>query len=439
MLISEGLIYGFLKNHFKGKLPGTDPEISEQKKIEPLEKKLSEFTLELENQKERHQMLDHNLKLNQKKLDSVTELSKALCSASDLEGILSMIIEKGLELVNAKTGSLMLIDTETNYMTIKSAKGIPEKIQKKVRVKIGDGISGFVAQTGEPLLIKDIENAGRFSKKSSNKYETSSLITVPLKIKDRIIGVFNINNKKTGDSFSDDDLELITLLAVYAAISIETAKLQENLSKSVVNVVKLATNALEAKDAYTAGHSERVTEFGTEIARYMGCSEDQIETIRQAGLLHDIGKIGISDAILLKPSRLTDEEFEIIKTHPAIGYAIVSPMNIDFEIREAVLHHHERYDGRGYPDGQKGEEISIEARILCVADSFDAMTSTRAYRKSLANNIVVKELIRCSNSQFDPDVASAFLEILKERQFYTEEDLVTIKEELKNTDERGRR
>lgn len=397
-------------------------------------------TLEILDKKSSYlETTTHKLELNEKKLESVTELSKALCSATDLEEILAMIIDKGLNLVNAKTGSLMLLDPETNYMKIKSAKGIPEKIQKKVRVKVGDGIAGFVAETGEPLLIKDIENAGRFSKKSSNKYETSSLITVPLKIKERIIGVFNINNKKTGDSFSEEDLELITLLAVYAAISIDTAQLQENLSKSVVSVVKLATNALEAKDAYTAGHSERVTEFGTEIAKYMGCSEEQVETIRQAGLLHDIGKIGISDAILLKPSRLTNEEFEIIKTHPAIGYAIVSPMNIDIKIREAVLHHHERYDGRGYPDGQKATDISIEARILCVADSFDAMTSTRAYRKSLQNNIVVKELIRCSNSQFDPDVAKAFLEILKERQFYTEEDLVTIKKELENNDGRGRR
>lgn len=372
-------------------------------------------------------------------LKSVRELADALVCVLNLEHLLDMIVESGLHLAKAKTGSIMLITPETNYMTIRTARGMREDIIKKVRVKIGEGISGYVAQTGEPLLIKDIENAGRFSKKSASKYETHSLISVPLKIKEKIIGVLNINNKVTGESFDEDDLSLTMMLASYAAISIDTARLHENLSKSVINIVKLATNALEAKDSYTAGHSERVTEFGTEIAKAIGCSENQVETIRQAGLLHDIGKIGINDSVLLKPSRLTDEEFEIIKTHPAIGYSIVSPMDIMPSVRDAILHHHERYDGRGYPDGMAAADISLEARILAVADSFDAMTSTRAYRKSLPNNVVVRELIRCSGSQFDPEVVTAFLEILKERQFYTDEDLEIIKEELKNDAKGGKR
>jgi putative nucleotidyltransferase with HDIG domain len=350
-----------------------------------------------------------------------------------------MILDKGLELAAAKTGSIMLLDYDTNYLTVKVARGMARDIQKKVRVKIGEGIAGHVFKTGNPLLIRDIENAGEFSKKSSSKYETHSLISVPLKIKERCIGVFNINNKQDGTSFNDDDLATIALLAAYASISIDTARLYDNLSKSIISIVKLATNALEAKDSYTAGHSERVTEFGTEIAKAMGLEEERIEIIRQAGLLHDIGKIGINDAVLLKPSRLTEEEFEIIKTHPAIGYAIVAPMEISLEVREAILHHHERYDGRGYPDGQKNDEISLEARVLCVADSFDAMTSTRAYRKSLPNHIVAKELIKCSGSQFDPEVVQVFLDILKERQFYTDEDMDAINEELEKDKAKGGR
>lgn len=378
-----------------------------------------------------YQIMAGELENKRYQLKSVTELAGALVCVLNLEQLLDMIVESGLHLAQAKTGSIMLITPETNYMTIRTARGMREDIIKKAKVKIGEGISGYVAQTGEPLLIKDIENAGRFSKKSASKYETHSLISVPLKIKDKIIGVLNINNKITGESFGEDDLSITMMLASYAAISIDTARLHENLSKSVITIVKLATNALEAKDSYTAGHSERVTEFGTEIAKSMACSENQVETIRQAGLLHDIGKIGINDSVLLKPSRLTDEEFEMIKTHPAIGYSIVAPMDIMPSVRDAILHHHERYDGKGYPDGIAAANISLEARILAVADSFDAMTSTRAYRKSLPNNVVVRELIKCSGSQFDPDVVTVFLEILKERQFYTDEDLEIIREELK--------
>ncbi|PKK92252.1 MAG: hypothetical protein CVV64_02230 [Candidatus Wallbacteria bacterium HGW-Wallbacteria-1] len=372
-------------------------------------------------------------------LENARELTKAVTCVLNLETLLSMILDKGLELAAAKTGSIMLLDYDTNYLTVKVARGMARDIQKKVRVKIGEGIAGHVFKTGNPLLIRDIENAGEFSKKSSSKYETHSLISVPLKIKERCIGVFNINNKQDGTSFNDDDLATIALLAAYASISIDTARLYDNLSKSIISIVKLATNALEAKDSYTAGHSERVTEFGTEIAKAMGLEEERIEIIRQAGLLHDIGKIGINDAVLLKPSRLTEEEFEIIKTHPAIGYAIVAPMEISLEVREAILHHHERYDGRGYPDGQKNDEISLEARVLCVADSFDAMTSTRAYRKSLPNHIVAKELIKCSGSQFDPEVVQVFLDILKERQFYTDEDMDAINEELEKDKAKGGR
>ena len=208
-------------------------------------------------------------------------------------------------------------------------------------------------------------------------------------------------------------------------------KVEEQARKiraSFLNSITALAYALEAKDTYTSGHSQRVTEIAVAIAQELGLpqesiekirvsglihdisiSQESIEKIRFAGLIHDIGKIGIKESILNKPGKLTDEEYRHIKSHPEVGERILAPIVEDKEILEIVRHHHERYDGKGYPDGLKAERIPLGARILAVADTYDAMTSERPYREAMSIETACNEIKRCKGTQFDPAVADAFL------------------------------
>jgi len=180
---------------------------------------------------------------------------------------------------------------------------------------------------------------------------------------------------------------------------------------SFLSAITALAYALEAKDKYTSGHSQRVAETSVAIAKELGLSQHSIERIRQAGLIHDIGKIGVRESVLNKPGRLTDEEFHHIKSHCEIGEHILTPIVEDEEILKVVRHHHERYDGRGYPDGLKSEQIPLGARILAVADTYDAMTSERPYREAMSDETACDEIKRCKGTQFDPVVADAFLRV----------------------------
>ena len=187
---------------------------------------------------------------------------------------------------------------------------------------------------------------------------------------------------------------------------------KEQLEQAYLDMIQTLRYTVEAKDSYTRGHSDRVSEYSVLIGEKLGLSEEQIKTLRIGGLFHDIGKIGIPDSILLKPAKLTDDEYSQIKNHPSIGAHILGNATIFKEIIPIVKHHHEKYDGNGYPSRLKGEEIPYMARIAAVADTFDAMTSRRSYRGPIDIEHVKEEIKRCEGTQFDPQIAEVFLDIL---------------------------
>jgi response regulator RpfG family c-di-GMP phosphodiesterase len=193
----------------------------------------------------------------------------------------------------------------------------------------------------------------------------------------------------------------------------ENRRLQENS----LNVLRAMVNVLEQRDTYTAGHSQRVTEIAMSIGRGLEISEEDLKVLRLAGPIHDIGKIGIEDNILRKPGRLTKEEYEVIKSHPEKGRQIIEPLDFLRETIPIILHHHERFDGAGYPTGLAGLEIPLGARVIAVADTFDAMTSSRAYRDARETQVAISELIRCRKTQFDPEVVDKFLELHEASDF----------------------
>ncbi len=243
-----------------------------------------------------------------------------------------------------------------------------------------------------------------------------SILSFPLRTPKRTLGVLNLVRTRGRRPFSNVDIEIINVLASQASISIENARLYYNIRDNYLKTVRGFALAVEAKDQYTHGHSENVMKYTVILARHLGLSAQEIEQIKYAGLLHDIGKIGVSESILNKPGRLSPEEFEEIKKHPDLGARIISNVPFLKTLVPMIRHHHEYYDGRGYPDGIAGENIPFGARILSVSDAFEAMTSNRPYRKSMPLATAYEILAKERGKQFDPGIVDAFLEIMKKEQ-----------------------
>ena len=211
---------------------------------------------------------------------------------------------------------------------------------------------------------------------------------------------------------------------IISDINEELKDKNDELEKAYLDTIGILRQTVEAKDPYTRGHSDRVSEYSVLIGTKMGLDENTIHTLKIGGLFHDIGKIGIPDSILLKESKLDNEEYSQIKNHPSIGAHILGDVDMFKDIMPMVLHHHERYDGRGYPSQLEGENIPLIARIAAIADTFDAMTSKRSYRDALPLDVVIAEIEKCSGTQFDPKIAPIFVDILK-----NEKDKITAIQE----------
>jgi HD-GYP domain-containing protein (c-di-GMP phosphodiesterase class II) len=336
-------------------------------------------------------------------LEALYQLGRILNSSLSLDQILPQALTRTLDLLHAKTASVMLLDEKGEELSIRLAHGLSEDIVMRTKVKLGERVSGRVAATGEPVLIKGQEGD-----------DSDSSLCVPLLANSQVLGVLNIRTKTDGSDFTQQDLELAIQLANIAAAAIENAELHDQLQSLFLSTVSALANSIDARDPYTKGHSERVTAYAVMIAEGLDMSQDELERLRYAGLLHDIGKIRIRDHILHKPGRLTDLEFSEMKKHPEYGVEIMQPVKAFKHILPAMLYHHERYDGRGYPHGLAGEDIPLPARILCVADCFDAMTSDRPYRKGMPVADAVAELVRNKRTQFDPDLVDIFLRVVEQ-------------------------
>jgi putative nucleotidyltransferase with HDIG domain len=340
------------------------------------------------------------------------DLSSTIVSTLERKEVLSKVLDNAIQLLHACAGSLMLLDPDKQELEIEVAHGLSDKVIKETKIPLGEGISGKVALEGVPrLLKKGIKEAE--SKSEAVAQEVPSALSVPMMFHKKVIGVLNVKEKSDASDFTISDMELLKMLANQAAIAIENARLHKSLEDLFINSIKALANAIEARDPYTRGHSERVTEYSVKIAEALNMEQDAVKRIRYAALLHDIGKINIKEEILNKPGKLTDEEYRIMNRHPTLGAKIMEPVKEFKDILPIMYHHHERFGAGGYPDGVSGEQIPIAARILAVADSFDAMTSDRPYRKALPLEVAVGELEKHSGSQFDPEVVEVFLKILE--------------------------
>lgn len=345
-----------------------------------------------------------------RELQLFLQLTQTLAENVRLEVRLDKLLQLYLRFLHAESGSIMLLDGEGKKLRIAASRELDQKIVDNVERRLGQGISGFVAQTGEPVLLPEGVSDNRFKVTRSIK----DAMCVPLKTRDEVLGVLTANNKR-GKTFSKEDLAMFISIANHAATYIQTARLFEEVEKLSFSTIKALVQAIEAKDLYTRGHSVRVTELAVMLAKEIGLGDRDLRILQTAALLHDVGKIGISENILLKPEKLTDSEFQKIKQHPAIGAAILQPIAGLAESINIIYHHHERFDGAGYLEGLRAEEIPLSSRILAVCDSFEAMTSDRPYRKGLSFEEAMEEMRRVAGTQLDPKLVDGLIHVLDKK------------------------
>ncbi|MBU1943397.1 MAG: GAF domain-containing protein [Actinobacteria bacterium] len=272
------------------------------------------------------------------------------------------------------------------------------------------GVARWVLNNGELVLWRKGIGDPRFVELD---LPVQAVLAAPLKVRDKGIGVIAVASSGPGETYSAEDLQMFDNFSAQVAVSIENTQLYDRLQDTYLGAIGALAAAIEARDPYTVGHSARVTQYAVAIAQSMGLATEEVEDLRLAGLLHDLGKIGIPDSILNKPGRLSEEEYSAIKMHPALSMRIIEPLPQLGNIIPIIYHHHERFDGHGYIEGKAGETIPLGARIIAVADSYEAMTSDRPYRSALTREQAMAELERCSGTQFDPLVVKHFMELLQ--------------------------
>lgn len=361
-------------------------------------------------QKRQVEMLNDEL---QKKMKEKTVLYNIIDSLSKInrsDELYSYLVNQAAQSCDAQKACFLIYDPGRSSLLAFTQHGVEE------------------VHPGYPVALED-QNGGRptldrmflethFSHKNGRPVFVDcsgihgDLMCIPVQIRQEPFGVLVVSGRKDGTCFTHEDELILRFLAERFALNVENMALYDNLKENLLASLGALVNAIEARDLYTQQHSQRVTQFAIAIAQAMGSHREELRKIESAGPLHDIGKIGIDDNILKKPGKLTREEFERIKAHPLIGVNIVMSLGLERDELTIIRNHHERWDGKGYPDGLEGGEIPLLARILAVADAFDAMNSSRAYRQALPFPLCLKELKDNSGSQFDPQVVEAALSIL---------------------------
>ncbi|MBI4342000.1 MAG: HD domain-containing protein [Candidatus Omnitrophica bacterium] len=383
-------------------------DTDEHNEIGELARSFNRITQELEHKIDE---LESSRELVKKLL---SRIGTAMNSYEGIDNLLNLVIENTAAALEARMGSLMLVDGEKQELAMKTAwssNGLAA--DPHFRVKLGEGVVGWVAKEGRAMRGTCKASSAGFA---NSRSEEDEVLSVPLKLRDHPIGAITVLREQGARAFVEDDEMLLASIGSQVAVAIENYRLNLDVERTYLETIMALALAVEAKDPYSAGHSKRVGFYATKIGEQMGLDQEMLRTLNDAGVLHDIGKIGIKDEILLKATPLTPDEQKVMQQHPIIGEAIVKPVRSLGKVVSLVRHHHERFDGGGYPSGLKGEAIPLGARILAVADTYDAIVTDRPYRKRLSVDQAKAELTRCAGAQHDPVVIEAFLKVLAEKE-----------------------
>ncbi len=347
------------------------------------------------------------------RLKKISDVGNILPSTLNNEDLMKIISKTTAEVVNAEKVTLYMRNELKSSLTVQYEKDTGTKTMDRFPLEYK---TFYDKMLNPELLITPVSEIYKIEDNNQNIIQ----IGMPLEIKGHnITGAILLENKADGSSFTEDEIEILKILSNQASAAIENILLYDCLKNNYFATIKSFVNAIEANDRFAKGHSERVRVLSIELGRYIGLDFTEIEVLEHASILHDIGKIGIDSFILQKHGKLTSNEYSLIKEHPVIGEKILCPIGTLNDVRNIILQHHERYDGKGYPYKLDGKQLSLKARILTVVDSFDAMMTDRPYRDALPLYKVREELRSNAGTQFDPDIVKAFIEMidLKGEQF----------------------
>ena len=350
-----------------------------------------------------------------KRLISLLRVGQALAAERNLDKLLALVRVETESALEAEQCVVFIYDRDRNELWSKIPTETGE--QTEIRFPAHLGLAGYVAKTSEILNIRDARDDPRFNWDIDNKTGnlTRNMLCMPARNrKNEIIGVFQVLNKRDQRPFDKIDEDTLSAIAAYAGVSLENAAMAQEMKISFDSFVKTLSSTIDARDPITAGHSARVAEYAAMLGEEMELSDEEIEVVRYASLLHDIGKIGIREDILKKDGRLTEKEYRHIQRHVDHTHEILKNVRFERHLRtvpDIAAAHHEKVDGSGYHRGLKGGEIPLSGRILAIADVFDAITSMRHYRSRMAFDRALAILRRDSGTHFDPDCVNRFLNL----------------------------
>ncbi len=390
--------------------PETIKELSqEENEIVILSRSFSAVTQRLEENV-------HSLELAKKTLYSVmSKVGHGISNMENIDTFLELILETLTNALTAKAGTLLLLNDKKTELIVHTVYGAGYDPKKKVSLKLSDN-SPLAKVLSEK---KPISVSGAFLRNahhpSLSELFGETLLCAPLVYQDRASGIL-ILSKGEGqkENFSEEDLSLVFNLATQTAVAIENSKLNRDIEKTYFETISALALAVDANDPFSRGHLDRVAYYALSIGNRLGLDDEDIDTLRGAARLHDLGKIGIPDEILKKEGGLTDEEWVIMRRHPEIGESIIKPVRSLQHLCDLIRHHHEKIDGSGYPDGLKGEEISPLVRILSVADVYDALTTERSYRVRKSKQEAISIL---RSMKVDQDIVNILLEVLDAKEY----------------------
>ncbi|MFH1485172.1 MAG: HD domain-containing phosphohydrolase [Chloroflexota bacterium] len=344
-------------------------------------------------------------KIRLQTLHPLFEMGRTFTSQADLEWALKTMLDSALQETKSQGGAIFLIDDEDKELKL----CVECHLVADGRNALSSSIAKLVTSTGEPLAIKGGKQGGPELLLAGTKGSFVSTLCVPLQVGRRAVGALQIYKTTQGKGFMQSDLEMLSIAGGQVGIAIENKRLSTKLGDSYLNVITSLASALEARNHDVQDHCRVLAACSMAAGKALNMRRVDLESLRLGGMFHDIGKIGIPDNILQKPASLTEDEYAVIKKHPEIGVEILKPVEMLREVIPLVRHHHERFDGTGYPDGLKGQAIPIGARILAVADAYTAMTSARPYRTPLTHSAAIQELKANSGTQLDPAIVEAFI------------------------------
>ena len=358
-----------------------------------------------------------NAELNQKvtMLKAINNATRTIVSVTDTHQVLEQTMTPIVQVFGFDRAMIMMVNEGGTELEYRYGVGESEEADRRLRdyripLTRDQNLMIRVLKKKKPVLIHDVRSAGlNPTNRILSDFRPSSFIVCPLMADEKAIGILGVDRRGDRPNLTDNDLEFVSIFANNIATAFRRAALDEELKTSYVSSVRALVQAIEEKDPYTRGHSERVSAMAVQIAHVLGLPEAEIEYLRFGSILHDVGKIGIPESIVRSPKALSAAEYKIIQKHPLKGVEILQPIAFIKDHMYLVRNHHERWDGRGYPDGLAGDDIPLGAQVVAVADAFDAMTSSRPYRKGMPPKQAAKEISKSAGTQFSGRIAEAFL------------------------------